>query len=176
MLRPLRLDFHPAAGRARLRLAWCAFATAAALAALLAERGAGLRDEVDGLRDRSEALAEHARPNVPGEAPPSAEQLRQIGAANQVIDALAVPWGELFQALDAAPPRGLGLLSMAPNAKDHSVRLAGEARSVPELLAFADRLSALAPLGQVHLLGYETVQREGVAVISFTMAATWQAR
>ena len=66
------------------------------------------------------------------------------------------------------------MLALTPNARDRSVRLIGEARSMDELLAYADRLAAQPALSQVHLLGYRSVAREGVSVISFTMAATWR--
>jgi hypothetical protein len=52
--------------------------------------------------------------------------------------------------------------------------LSGEARSVPDLLAYVDRLAALRTLEEVRLEGYETVVRDGVDVVSFTVAASWR--
>ena len=43
-----------------------------------------------------------------------------------------------------------------------------------ELLAYVDRLAARPELRQVHLLGYNTVQRDGVSAVSFTLAASWR--
>jgi hypothetical protein len=68
----------------------------------------------------------------------------------------------------------MGLLALVPNAQDRSIRLSGETRSVPELLAYVDRVAAQPMLGQVHLLSYDTVPRDGAQVISFTLAARWQ--
>ena len=102
------------------------------------------------------------------------QALASLKRANVIIDQLTVPWDGLFDAFEAADSRELGLLSLTPNARDRSVRLAGEARSMNELLAYVDRAAAQPALGQVHLLGYNTVQRDGVSLLSFTLAATWR--
>jgi hypothetical protein len=62
---------------------------------------------------------------------------------------------------------------MTPDAKERSLRLAGEARTMPELLAYVDRLAAQPGLRQVHLLGYDRVVREGTEVVAFTLLARW---
>lgn len=107
-------------------------------------------------------------------AAPDAQTLSDIGRANAVIDRLTVPWDALFDAIEGADARQLGLLSLAPNASDRSLRLAGEVRSMDELLAYVERLAAQATMTQVHLQGYRRTQRDGVSVVSFTLAATWQ--
>ena len=94
--------------------------------------------------------------------------------ANLVIDQLGVPWGELFDALEAADARGVAVLSLAPNARDHTLRLTGEARSMDELLAYVSRLAGREALAQVHLLGHSKVVKDGVPRISFTLAASWK--
>ena len=107
-------------------------------------------------------------------APPDATTLAAIRRANAVIDQLSVPWADLFNAVEAADARGLGVLSLTPNARDRTLRLAGEARSMGEMLAYAERMAAQPTLRQVHLLDYSTAVRDGVSVVSFTLAATWR--
>ncbi len=99
--------------------------------------------------------------------------LASVQRANAVIDQLTVPWDELFDAVETADARGLAVLSLTPNARERSLRLAGESRSMDELLAYVGRVAAQPSLSQVHLQGYNTVQREGVPVLAFTLAARW---
>ena len=171
----LQLDFHPRAERASRRLAWATLALASGVAIATAWHLARAGDALADLRARHDLLEARTRP-----APVSAEVVgpelaHRIASANQAIDALAVPWDALFRSIESADARGLGVMSLVPNARTRQLRLSGEAPAVPELLAYVDRLTALQTLEQVHLDGYETVQRDGVGVVSFTVAATWRA-
>ena len=172
----LALDFHPRSSRPTHPLAWAALAVAGVAAAATGWHLLQAEDQLDALRARHDVLEARVRP-VPERAEVIGPALaHRIASANQVIDALAVPWPGLFQAIESADARGLGVMSLVPNARTHALRLSGEARSVPELLAYVDRLSALRSLEQVRLEGYETVKRDGVDVVAFTVAATWGAR
>lgn len=105
-----------------------------------------------------------------------ADTLAAIRRAAAVADQLTVPWHELFTAIEAADARPLGLLSMLPNARDRSLRIAGEARSTADVLAYVERLAGQRALTQVHLVGYSSAQRDGVPVVSFSLAASWRPR
>lgn len=131
------------------------------------------REAAQGRHDRVEA---RLRGNGPRRAvaAPDAQTLADVQRANMVIDQLAVPWDDLFNAVEAADARGLSLLSLTPNARDRSLRLVGESQSIDELLDYVDRLAAQPTLSQVHLLGYSTPVRDGVSVVSFNLAATWR--
>lgn len=107
-------------------------------------------------------------------APPDARTLAALQRANLIIDELALPWGGLLDAIESTDVAGLGLLSLQPNARERSVRLVGEARSLAEVLAYVDRLAAQPALQQVHLLGYKHAVREGSSIVSFQVAATWK--
>ena len=170
----LRLDFHPRADRATRPLAWAALALAGGAAIATAWHLARASDALADLRARHGVLEARTRPAPVRAEVVGPELARRITSANLAIDALAVPWDALFRSIESAGARGLGVMSLVPNARTHQLRLSGEARAVPELLAYVDRLTALQALQLVHLEGYETVQRDGVAVVSFTVAATWR--
>jgi hypothetical protein len=125
---------------------------------------------------RHDQLSERLRVKAPRRAAvaPDPQTLADVQRANLIIDQLTVPWDELFDAVEAADARGLAVLSMTPNARERSLRLAGEARSMTDLLAYVSRVAEQPLLGQVHLQGYNTVAREGVTVVAFTLAATWR--
>ena len=175
---PLQLDFQrPPPSRARW-VGWLLLGAAVPAVVLTSESYSQAEQAWALAQGRHEHLQARWQADRPQRAvaSPDAPTLAAIRRANVVIGQLSVPWGELFDAIEAADARGLGVLSLTPSARDRSLRLVGEARSMAELLAYVQRMSAQPALQQVHLLGYDTAQRDGVPVVSFTLAATWRAR
>ena len=172
----LQLDFrrHPSS---RWRwFGWVLLIVAVMSAIVFSRRYAEIDEHHADAQGRMDRLDERVRATGLRRtaAPADPQTLADLRRAGVIIDQLTVPWDELFDALDAAGARGLGMLSLTPNARDRSVRLAGESLSMNELLAYVDRLASQPVLSQVHLLGYTTAQRDGVSVVSFTLAATWR--
>lgn len=173
---PLHLDFVRPAPVSRWR--WLLLIVAAAVLVPVSEAYTDAGAERAAAQQKLE-LAEHRdqqRKRHSGKTGGAADAVDFAHAqrANAVIDQLTVPWAELFDTLEAADARGVAVLSLAPNARDHTLRLAGEARGLDELLAYVARLASRPALSQVHLLGYSTVVKEGVPLISFTLAASWK--
>jgi hypothetical protein len=178
---PFQLDFSPrrrGAARWARWLAWLALGLVAWGVVTLADHAAGRGGEVAVLQQRQESLQRKLNPLQARQAPPkpTPEDARRIELANGAIEKLSVPWAQLLQAFESVRVPRIGLLSLVPNAQERSVRLSGEARTVPDLMVYVARLSALPSLTHVHLVGYDTVLREGAQVVSFTLSATWQAR
>ncbi len=173
---PLQIDFR---AKPRPRSSWVGWALlVASVGAVLvfSEQLSDASQRHAAAQGRHEMLSERARDNKPRRtvATPDAQTLAEVQRANRIIDQLTVPWDELFDAVEAADARGLAVLSLTPNALERSVRMAGESRSVKELLAYVARMAEQPALSQVHLLGYNTVLRDGVPVVAFTLAATWR--
>jgi hypothetical protein len=173
----LQLDFlQPPPPLAHWRwLGWLALAAAVGGTAVWSGAYSTLVQTRDAAQARNDLLGQRARSNAPRRAaPPDAQTLADMQRANAVIDQLTVPWNALFDAVEAADAQGLGVLSLAPNARDRSLRLTGEAKSLDALLAYVERMAAQPALAQVHLLGYSTVVRDGAPVVSFSLAAGWR--
>lgn len=173
----LQLDFKRRASGTWRWFGWALLLAAGVGAAALAERHAQLEQGHAAAQARHDRLSQQLRARAPrvAFASPDAKTAADVRRANAIIDQLTVPWDGLFDAVEAADARGLGLLALAPTARDRTLRLAGEARTVAELLAYVESLAAQPALGQVHLLGYNTAVRDGASIVSFTMAATWKA-
>lgn len=174
---PLHLDFRRRPLDAWRWFGWLLLGMAVVALVLLAERHGQLTQDHAAARERLERLSGALRAREPQRrvATVDPKLLAAVRSANAVIDQLTVPWDGLFEAVEAADMRGVGLLALTPTARDRSLRVAGEARAMPELLAYVDRLAAQPSLGQVHLLGFNTAQRDGVPVLSFSLSATWRA-
>ena len=172
----LQLDFVRPVASAWRWVGWCALALAAigvVAGSEVCSRVAQAHEAAQGRHDLVEARLRGSGPRRAVVAP-DAQTLADVHRANAVIDQLTVPWEDLFGAVEAADARGLGLLSLTPNARERSLRLVGESRSIDELLDYVERLAAQPTLSQVHLLGYSTPARDGVSVVSFNLAATWR--
>lgn len=172
----LQIDFRRPARSAGRWVGWLALAVAVVVVVAFSSHYSEVARIHEVAQSRHERLADrlHGSSLRRTAAPPDAQTLADVRRANAIIEQLVVPWDALFDAVESADLPGLAVLALTPNARDRSVRLAGEARSMDDLLAYADRLAAQPALSQVHLLGYRSVVREGVSVISFTMAATWR--
>jgi len=175
---PLRLDFCRPAMQRPGWLAWLLLAAALAAMAAVVNEQAQADDTVATLQQHHERLQArlHNKPrSAKGTERLDAAAARRIQQANTAIDQMTIPWDGLFRTVEAADAREIGLLALVPNAQDRSLRLSGEARRIDDVLAYVDRLSTQAGLQGVHLLAYDTAEREGLAIVSFTLAAQWQA-
>ncbi len=153
----LRLDLLAARRRRVPWPAWLALLLSAALVAGLIEWRQDLEERLDTLQGRQDQLHARLRPleRARPAPPPGPQDLRRIELANQVIEELAVPWGALWRSLERAEGRGARLTQLRPDPRERSLRMAGEAGSIDELLAYLDRLAAQPVLSQVHLVSHQ---------------------
>ena len=170
----LQLDFLPRARRLPPTGVWVALVVSASAVGWVAREVDRSQQAVAAQEARRDSLGARlqTRPGRAGTLPP--ELARRTASDNDVIDALSVPWVDLFRALESADAHGLGLTSLVPNAHDHTLKLTGEAHSVPDVLDYVQRLCGLHQLQQVRLQSYETVTRNNVDVVTFSVSATWQ--
>jgi len=172
---PLELDFLRAPRSSWRWLGWFALLSAALVAAAAADEHARAQDREAAARARVATLEARRAAAAPAPAAPAdAPTLALLQQASLVIDQLAVPWDRLFDALEAADAHGVGVLSLVPSARDRTVRMAGEAKSVDDVLAYTKRLSAQPVLSQVHLQSYATTTRERANLVVFTLGAAWR--
>jgi hypothetical protein len=154
-LPPLRLDLLAPRRPVRRWAGWLLLAAAAALAVALIEQQNSLESQLDDRVGRNELLQARQRPAARAARPQATpEDLQRIERANRVIDELAVPWGRLFQSIEAADTAGTELTLLRPDARERSLRLGGEARSMDALLAYVERLAAQPGLSHVHLVSH----------------------
>jgi Tfp pilus assembly protein PilN len=109
-------------------------------------------------------------PNIAGEQ----VNLAAVKEAGAVLDALAVPWDELFLSIEATSVDGMGLLTLSPDPRSGNLHISGEAASLDQVLAYVARLSGQAAFRDVSLVSYETVQRDGQNAVQFSLVAKWK--
>lgn len=168
-MRALQLDF------VRRRPAWPAW--------LLLGVGAVLAADAlfDTLRLHDELALAQGRPRgTPAQAAAPREALseatrRELELARRALQELALPWEALFQAVEASIDRDTALLAVEPDAGKRLLRISGEARNYPALLAFMVRLEKTQVLVGVHLVSHQLREEVAERPLQFTLAAGWGA-
>jgi hypothetical protein len=95
------------------------------------------------------------------------------GPAAKILPRLQAPWHELLGELESAADGPIALLGVDADARSRNLRLAGEAKSIDEVLAFVERLRASHRLDDVYLLSHEPRTIGAATVIAFTVSALW---
>lgn len=168
-MRALNLDF--AHRRRPAPLAWLALVASLALATDAAIHRAALADELE--RAEQSALAMAGDSATRRARAPDPALARDSKRAEQVMQRLALPWDELFRAVEAAGTERVALLALQPDSRRRELNITGEAADFASMLAYVERLGKSSPLHGVHLLRHETRQDDPQHPILFTVAARW---
>ena len=151
--------------------AWLLLAVGLVLAADALFGYISARDQIQDLQRR------RAGPQLAAAAPkePLSEQTRrELDAARQVLQELALPWDPLFRSIEASIGADTALLAIEPDAGKRIVRISGEARSYLEILNFMLRLEDLQVLTGVHLLNHQIREEVAERPVQFTLSASWR--
>jgi hypothetical protein len=103
----------------------------------------------------------------------SQEIRKEITQANAILDQINLPWETLFDAIEHAATEEIALLSLQPNVSSRTLRISGEAKSMPELLDFVEALERELVFENVHLLNYKIKQDNPQRPIIFLLTAVW---
>ena len=99
------------------------------------------------------------------------EQLKQL---QETVNALAVPWNALFEAIEQADQKNIAILSLEPNSQKQQVVMTGEAKSLQVALVYIARLESQPALSQVFLQKHSIDEANVSKPVSFTVFAKWE--
>lgn len=80
----------------------------------------------------------------------------QAVAWNRMVRQLNTPWSALLDALESATPEDVAVVAIEPDARQGTIRLLVEARTLDMLLVYAGTLRALEQFDSVNLVKHET--------------------
>lgn len=169
-MRPLELDFR----RSPAAAPWAGWALLVLAVLFAADLGQTWLEARATLATAETRLAKLARPadGRPG-ARARAATPEEIAAARETYQRLAMPWNELFGALEGAAADGVTLSAIEPDAKSGTVTISGEARDYPAVLDYVVRLRQSPTLAGAHLVKHEARQGGPRPAVGFAVAATW---
>lgn len=175
-MRELQIDFEN--GRTSPRGLTIAL-VAASLVLSVAVAGAyrDTRAQVDHWNDKVARLQNGTRtaqavvPHAPGK-----ETDTELKRAHEIVSRLALPWEQLFLAIETATPSNIALLGVEPNAQKHSVKLTGEGKDIHAVLAYVQQLEAQPVLRDVYLLDHGTPDADAERPARFVIEAMWETK
>lgn len=173
---PIQLDFlQPTGPRSRMGALLLVVGAIAAVAAMAYQNHLGREvAERDARLAALRGIASRSLPAISGPDSDAPEMREQIKKANAVLQLMNVPWGELFTAIESAEDGAVALLAVQPDPRSHSVLIGGEARSLPVVFAYMERLERTNRLRDVVIVNHELKSKEPGQPIGFTLSAGWR--
>ena len=167
MMQASGIDFARSARGMRIS-GWPLLAVAIVAATAVSSWWADARHEsaaLDAL-ERSTAL-EAATPREDPEAE------REMRAANEAIEQIALPWDRLFGAVEGAALEGVNLLGISPDARTGSVQLRAETTGTEVMFEYARRLAQQPGLSGVYLVEHRIEEKKSSHPLQFVLTASW---
>ena len=138
-----------------------------------------VQEERASIRIQAEAVRKGPEPRSRAEVADTAmppERLREMAQANRIADQLNLPWSGLFDAIEQSTDASVTLLALQPDPQDETVRLSGEGRSLPAVLAYLDLLQQQPALAGVRLESHETLVQDAQRPVRFVAVTRWRLR
>ena len=165
-MKRLQINF---VGRGR-RSPWAGRALLAVALALSVEAAVSYRALRASLQ-LDEAKLAHAQPRS---APGRKLAPEEVAAARETLDRLAMPWQQLFGALESAASDKVALLGIEPDPKAGTVVISGDSKDYLSALSYVLNLSRAEAMSRVELVRHEVKTGDPQGAVSFAVAAGWR--
>jgi Tfp pilus assembly protein PilN len=99
----------------------------------------------------------------------------QAAAVNAAVLQLNLPWRALHDAIGAATPNTIALLSLEPDPRRRSMKITAEAKNSDDMIAYIEQLKQQELFGAVALLRHEINELDPNRPIRFQLDAQWSA-
>ncbi|HXA46702.1 MAG TPA: PilN domain-containing protein [Burkholderiaceae bacterium] len=98
----------------------------------------------------------------------------QAAAVNTAIAQLNIPWRDVFNAIEAATPKTIALVSLQPDAKRGLVTVVAEAKSSDDMIAYIEQLKKQSFLTGVWLSKHEINEQDPNKPLRFQLDVQWR--
>ena len=100
----------------------------------------------------------------------------EVAAVRETVQRLALPWQELFAALESAASDKVTLAAIEPDTSKGTVTISGEGKDYLAALSYVSNLSRSEGLERVELLRHERKNADPNGPVSFAVSAAWSTR
>lgn len=97
----------------------------------------------------------------------------QAASVNGAIAQLNLPWRDVFDAVEAATPKTVALLTLEPDAKRNLMRVMAEARNSDDMIAYIEQLKKQTFFTSVLLTKHEINEQDPNKPLRFQFEAQW---
>lgn len=168
-MRPLQLDYQrtamPQPG------AWLLLGVGVVLSVAAVLILADLKRELTVWEEQAAKSSSGARSGIPLRSSEATQ--RELKQANVVLQQLALPWEDLFGALEAVRGEKVALLAVEPDVARGQVRIGAEAKSAAHMLNYLRRLERDTALREVVLLNHQVQLQDAERPLRFSVVASW---
>ncbi|MFC0398865.1 PilN domain-containing protein [Paraburkholderia rhizosphaerae] len=99
---------------------------------------------------------------------------KQGAAVNAAVARLNLPWDDILDALEAATPHQIALLSITPDASRALLRIEAEGASSEDMIGYLKSLQQQPLFGRVYLVRNELAKDHSDGVMRFQIEAQWR--
>lgn len=167
MMKRLDLDFRSRRGGSP----WLGWLLVAIGAAVCLDAGLTYYDLRKSLREGEKVLVSRAPAARGAKASP-----QEVAAVRETVQRLALPWDELFKALESAANDKVALAAIEPNAAKGTVTISGDGKDYLAALSYVSNLSRSESLDRVELVRHERKNADPNSPVNFAVSAAWTAR
>jgi hypothetical protein len=101
---------------------------------------------------------------------------QEVAAVRETVQRLALPWHELFAALESAASDKVMLAAIEPDTAKGTVTISGDGKDYLAALSYVANLSRTEGLERVELVRHERKNGDPNGAVSFAVSAAWRAR
>jgi len=120
---------------------------------------------------RAEKIQKNSRPQFAKEIVIPEARALMINAA---IQQLNLPWSDMFDAIEAATPANIALVSIEPDPKKQLIKGAAEALTSDDMITYIERLKKQPLFADVVLVKHEVNQQDPYKPYRFEFQAQWK--
>lgn len=166
MMQELQIDFR----RQRRASPWAGRVLLALALAFAADVGISYQQLRHALAENSARLAQ-----AKGKLPASAQKVppEELALARETVQRIAMPWDNLFGALEAASSEQVALLAIEPDPRAGTVVISGDSKDYLAALTYVLNLSRAETLSKVQLVRHEMKQNDPQKPVAFAVSAAW---
>jgi hypothetical protein len=160
----LELDFV----RGRRGAPWLGRVLLAVAALACVDAGLAYRDLRDAVKQKEIRLAKR---NPAG--PAAKVSAQEVAAVRETVQRLALPWDELFAALESAASDKVALAAIEPDSAKGTVTISGDGKDYLAALSYVSNLGRTEGLERVELVRHERKAADPSAPVTFAVSAAW---
>jgi Tfp pilus assembly protein PilN len=166
MMQELQIDFR----RYRRSSPWAGRVLLALALAFAADVGVSYQQLRHAIAENGARLAQ-----AQGKPVASAQKVapEELALARETVQRIAMPWSNLFGALEEAASADVALLAIEPDPKAGTVLITGDSKDYLAALTYVLNLSRTEALSKVQLVRHEMKQNDPQKPVGFAVSASW---
>ena len=100
----------------------------------------------------------------------------EVAAVRETVQRLALPWDDLFLALESAASDSVALAAIEPDTAKGIVTISGDGKDYVAALSYVSKLSRSGRLARVELVRHERKAADPNGPVTFAVSAAWSTR